>query len=122
MRKCKCGNDVASNAKACPKCGHRFTGAFTKFVAWIFAAFFGLILLVVIIDSHFDTPSAAPPTPNASTAAPAVQTSMLTPAEKIYFGAALSYLKTANSQGTKLATTMAGASDGSSTLGDIKAA
>jgi hypothetical protein len=23
MRKCKCGNMVARNAKACPKCGHR---------------------------------------------------------------------------------------------------
>jgi hypothetical protein len=125
MRNCRCGNQVADNARACPKCGHRFTGGFTKFVAWACAVFFGLIFLVVTIDSYFDTPSAAPtPTPSASTAAPSATPtkSMLTPAEKIYFGAALSYLKTANSQGTKLATTMAGASDGSSTLGDIKAA
>jgi hypothetical protein len=129
MRNCKCGNQVADNAKACPKCGHRFTSAFTKFVAWIFAGSFGLIVLLIYIGSLFDTPSATPssPTPTASsstatTAAPAETKSMLTPAEKIYFGAALSYLKTANSEATKLATAMAGASDGSSTLGDIKSA
>jgi len=67
MRNCKCGNQVADNARACPKCGHRFTGAFTKFVAWIFAGSCGLILLLVIIGTQFDTPSAAP---SSSTAAP----------------------------------------------------
>ena len=45
MRNCKCGNQVADNAKACPKCGHRFTGAFTKLVAWVCAAFLGLMVL-----------------------------------------------------------------------------
>jgi hypothetical protein len=130
MRNCKCGNQVADNAKACPKCGHRFTGAFTKFVAWIFAGSFGLIVLLIYIGSLFDTPSAAPtplqtpaqPYPLQPPTAGETKSKALTPAEKVYFGAALSYLKTANSQGTKLATTMAGASDGSSTLGDIKSA
>src|SRR5688572_22011242 len=43
-------------------------------------------------------------------------------AEKNYFGAALSYLITVRDQGTRLAVKMAGASDGSSTLTEIKAA
>jgi hypothetical protein len=67
MRKCKCGNDVASNAKACPKCRHRFTGAFGKLVAWIFAGVLGLMILAGIIGSLSDTPSAAP---SSSAAAP----------------------------------------------------
>lgn len=46
----------------------------------------------------------------------------ITEAERTYLGAAVSYLTTANTQGTKVARTMAGASDGSSTLRDIKAA
>jgi len=45
MRKCKCGNDVANNAKACPKCGHRFTSGFVKFLA----VMFGFCVLVAII-------------------------------------------------------------------------
>jgi hypothetical protein len=36
-------------------------------VAWIFGGLFGLILLLIIIGSHFDTPSTAP---SSSTAAP----------------------------------------------------
>lgn len=46
----------------------------------------------------------------------------ITDAERTYLGAAASYLRTANIQGTKVAQTMAGASNGSSTLGDIRAA
>ncbi len=132
MRKCKCGNDVASNAKACPKCGHRFTGAFTKFVAWSFLIVFGIgVLGVIALDKLVDSPSSstapssttvAPATPAPTPAAAHTVSTRLTPAEKNYFGAAMSYLKTANSQGTRLANTMAGASDGSSTLGDIKSA
>jgi hypothetical protein len=46
----------------------------------------------------------------------------ITEAERTYLGAAASYLSTANSQGMKVAQTMAGASNGSSSLSDIKAA
>ncbi len=89
MRNCKCGNQVADNAKACPKCGHRFTGAFTKFVAWVCAAFLGLMVLVGIIASHSDTPSvsstssAASPATPVSTTAPAPKPKPKTPAEMI---------------------------------------
>jgi type II secretory pathway pseudopilin PulG len=46
----------------------------------------------------------------------------ITEAERTYLGAAASYLRTANTQGTKVAQTMAAGSNGSSTLGDIKTA
>jgi hypothetical protein len=45
MRKCKCGNQVASNAKSCPQCGHRFTSAMAKGLAW----FIGFICLVSVL-------------------------------------------------------------------------
>ena len=50
------------------------------------------------------------------------QPNPITDAERTYLGAAASYLRTANAQGRKVAQTMAGASNGSSTLGDIKTA
>ena len=50
------------------------------------------------------------------------QARSITDAEKTYVSAAVSYLDTANKQGTNVALAMAGANDGSSTLGDIKAA
>ena len=51
MRKCKCGNDVADNAKACPKCGHRFTSGPVKFLAWVLGIFFGLGVLGSMMHS-----------------------------------------------------------------------
>src|ERR1019366_821384 len=44
----------------------------------------------------------------------------VTEAQRTFVGASTSYLSTANEQGTRVATSMAGASDGSSTLSDIK--
>ena len=44
----------------------------------------------------------------------------MTEAERNYLGAAASYLKTGNEEGMRVVQTMAGASNGSSTLGDIK--
>lgn len=46
----------------------------------------------------------------------------MTEAERNYLGAAASYLKTGNEEGMRVAQTMAGAANGSSTLGDIKTA
>ena len=46
----------------------------------------------------------------------------ITEVERTFLGAALSYLQTANDQGTEVAQKMAGASNGSATLGDIRAA
>lgn len=45
MRKCQCGNDVANNARVCPKCGHRFTSGLVKALAW----FFGILIGIAVI-------------------------------------------------------------------------
>jgi hypothetical protein len=63
MRKCKCGNDVARNAKFCSKCGHRFTSGFVKFIAWSVGIFFGLPFLLVIIGQSAQTPTTASANP-----------------------------------------------------------
>jgi len=79
MRKCKCGNEVASNGKFCPKCGHRFTSGLVRGLAW----FIGLITLISIIAiSQSGTNSYAPqsPTVQAATSAPVKPP---TPAEKV---------------------------------------
>src|ERR1700730_12190753 len=47
MRKCKCGNPVANNAKACPKCGHRFTSGPVLVLAW----FFGVVIVVAFVGA-----------------------------------------------------------------------
>jgi hypothetical protein len=47
MRRCKCGNDVASNARVCPRCGHRFTSTLT----WAIVAIVGLMIAAAIIGS-----------------------------------------------------------------------
>lgn len=58
MKKCECGNQVADNAKTCPKCGHRFTSGAVKIVAWIFGILVGLIVLSAIISTQTgDSPS-----------------------------------------------------------------
>jgi hypothetical protein len=57
-----------------------------------------------------------------STASKTPPKTAMTAAEKNFFGAAGSYLKTANFEAAELARKMAGASNGSSTLGEIKAA
>ena len=126
MRKCKCGNDVANNARTCPKCGYRFTSGPVKFLAWFLGISIGLALLGILIGesgsenaSKGNAPSVAPIPASASVNA---TQRPITESERNYLGAAGSYLQTANAKGTDVARTMAGASDGSSTLGDIKAA
>jgi hypothetical protein len=126
MRKCECGNQVANNAKFCPKCGHRFTSGPVKFLAWFLGITVGVVVLGASIGKNSsqnantnNTSSVAPasaPTPGNSKQRP------ITESERTFFGAAGSYLQTANAQGTNVAQTMAGASNGSSTLGDIRAA
>jgi hypothetical protein len=65
VRACKCGNQVANNAKSCPKCGHRFTSGLVKVLAW----FFGMVVLIAIVGAMFAansndvTPSSAPAAP-----------------------------------------------------------
>ena len=61
MPKCKCGNEVASNAKFCPKCGHRFTSRLVKALAWFFGLTIGLPLLAAILSrDSTNTPTSTP--------------------------------------------------------------
>ena len=60
MRKCKCGNVVANNAKSCPKCGHRFTSGCTMALAWIFGIFIGVAILGALITGSQNNQPPAP--------------------------------------------------------------
>src|SRR5713226_3966273 len=66
MRKCQCGNDVADNARTCPKCGHRFTSQPVKMLAGCFVVIAVVVVLILIVFNSFDTPSSRP-TPAAPT-------------------------------------------------------
>lgn len=67
MRKCKCGNDVANNAKACPKCGHRFTSGPVKFLAWFCFIIFGIIIIgIIAAENSGNSPAIAQSTPSQS--------------------------------------------------------
>jgi hypothetical protein len=44
MKKGKCGQMVASNAKVCPHCGNRFTHTFVKALVWFIGISIGLLL------------------------------------------------------------------------------
>jgi hypothetical protein len=57
MRKCKCGNDVANNAKVCPECGHRFTSGFVTLLAFLVVTI-GIAVIIANIGSS--GPSSAP--------------------------------------------------------------
>lgn len=58
---CTCGNQVASNASFCPKCGKRFTRKFVKSLAWFFgiAIGFGIIMALINPGSPSTPPSPA---------------------------------------------------------------
>lgn len=62
MRKCNCGNDVARNARFCPKCGHRFTSAPVKVLAWFFGIVF-VLMLIGALGSQFSEDN-SPTTPS----------------------------------------------------------
>jgi hypothetical protein len=73
MRKCKCGNQVARNAKACPQCGHRFTSGTVKFLGWFIVIVFALGGLGAMIGGSDSQSSAnTPPAATAPAAAPTV--------------------------------------------------
>jgi hypothetical protein len=67
MRHCKCGNLVASNAKFCPKCGHRFTSLSTTIIAWMFGIF-GIFVILMMSLAHGAPDSSRPNSTGASTA------------------------------------------------------
>jgi hypothetical protein len=79
-----------------------------------------MLLLAVVIGCGGRIQTAnqpAEPTPSSVSTSPA---GTLSQPEKKYLGAALGYLSTLDKQNTRLATVMAGASTGESTLGEIK--
>jgi hypothetical protein len=57
MRKCACGNQVANNARTCPKCGHRFTSGPVLFLAWFLGISIGLGLLAAILGQSNESSS-----------------------------------------------------------------
>ena len=63
MRTCECGNQVANNAKLCPKCGHRFTSPITKFVAGVFVFIFVIMVIGILSNSGDKTPPQTSPAP-----------------------------------------------------------
>jgi hypothetical protein len=64
MRKCKCGNAVARNARNCPKCGHRFTSAPVKLVAWVFAVVLGVGFIGALVGTHTQNSDAVQSAPS----------------------------------------------------------
>jgi hypothetical protein len=51
MKKCKCGNMVAGNARFCPHCGNRFTSRAVKMLAWVLVVFVGIPILIGMLLS-----------------------------------------------------------------------
>lgn len=62
MRTCRCGNQVARNAKACPRCGCRFTSGLVKLLAVfiVAAATIGIIGAIIGAASSGNGSSAQP--------------------------------------------------------------
>ena len=66
MKKCKCGQMVASNARVCPHCGNRFTHPFVKALAWFIGVTFSLTVIMAIISgsqNHNANTSSTPARP-----------------------------------------------------------
>ena len=49
---CTCGNQVASNARFCPRCGKRFTHKFVKLLSWFFGIIIGFGILMAVISQN----------------------------------------------------------------------
>ena len=85
-----------------------------------------VILIVGLVEfgersPQHSTPPVAPSAPaSATTEEQGRPNQTLTEAQRTYIVAAGSYLKTSNEEGMRVAQAMAGASNGSSTLGDIR--
>jgi hypothetical protein len=70
MHRCECGNDVADNARFCPKCGHRFTHPLVKLLGWGF----GILAILISIGMIAGINKSEAPTRPKSTG-PTTQTS-----------------------------------------------
>jgi len=63
MRKCECGNDVADNARTCPKCGHRFTSGSVRFLTWFIVVAAACVVIGLMLSNDSPTPAPAPVAP-----------------------------------------------------------
>jgi hypothetical protein len=112
MGTCKrCGAQL-STSRFCSRCGWK-TDSGSKFL--LIAVL--LVTVVAVFSFLFRNERGSTPTAKVE---PDKPTGIASTPEGNYLGAAASYLRSANEQGNKLALAMAGASDGSSTLSDIK--
>jgi hypothetical protein len=57
MKTCKCGKQIASNARTCPFCGHRFTHPFTMLIAVMFVGVIVLAFIGAMISNTSTTTS-----------------------------------------------------------------
>jgi hypothetical protein len=55
MKQCRCGHQVANNARTCPNCGHRFTGALAQAIAVLLGISFLMIVIAVSLNSKKDS-------------------------------------------------------------------
>jgi hypothetical protein len=93
-----------------------------KILVGLAVAFVLLIIVVASVNLGTSANSAKTNTPSASISAPTLPQKTLPDADKAYVRASIAYLGSANTDGTKLATTWAGASDGTSSLDDCREA
>ncbi|SRR6266566_3540972 len=71
MKKCKCGQMIASNARVCPHCGNRFTHPFVKGLAWLMGITVVLFWITLIVGSrHPSTQTTSGATPPDAVANP----------------------------------------------------
>jgi hypothetical protein len=127
MRPCPtCNKMIAKSCQFCPGCGRKFYNSFGRFLGRALAGFVALIAFCMFVgammNSSSTTPAPAPLSASASSSNANLQGKQLPEADKVFVRAALEYLTSANASGTKLATVMAGANDGSSTLADCYSA
>lgn len=119
----QCKMEIPDGAKMCGHCRSKVRSASTVWGLLVVAVV--LYVLVDMLARPEQVQPINPSTPQASlsvaTTQPDGQTQLPGSSEQRNFlGAALSYLKTANEQGTRVAAAMAGAANGSTTLGEIR--
>ena len=122
MKTCKCGKELASNARTCPGCGYRFTSPFVKVLAFVLIALVVLIFVVAMIVGGSGGGSNNNSAVNTPSPSPVAPVKAISSAERGYINASREYLGSANAEGTQMATVMAGASNGTSSLADIHSA
>jgi hypothetical protein len=57
MKKCECGQSVASNARVCPRCGNRFTHPLVRASAWLILLSLGLLIIGRTVSSIQNEPA-----------------------------------------------------------------